>query len=47
MDEELGMAILDAYGADLNDIDITAYQMLDDFFNDEFSDFRECGDSEW
>ncbi len=47
MDEELGMAILDAYGADLNDIDITAYQMLDDFFSDEFSDFHERSDSEW
>ena len=47
MDQELGMLILDAYGADLNDIDITAYQMLDDFFDDEFNLLRETDASEW
>ncbi len=47
MDDILGMAILDAFGADLSDVDVTAEQMLDDFFDDEFNMMRETDDSEW
>ncbi len=47
MDQELGILILDAFGADLSDVDVTAEQMLDDFFDDEFNMMRETDDSEW
>ena len=47
MDKELGMLILDAFGADLSDVDVTAEAMLDDFFDDEFNALRENDDSEW